>query len=69
MTMADADIRMGNQEMHEKIEAAHRQAADARARARACSDQRMQEEWTQVATMWEELASEYRELQKARAQT
>ncbi|MGH6888082.1 MAG: hypothetical protein ACREHF_02610 [Rhizomicrobium sp.] len=52
--------------MHEKIELALRQAAEARDTSFECIDQRMKDEWVMVAEMWEELANEYRALQKVR---
>ncbi|HEY3777757.1 MAG TPA: hypothetical protein VGL35_06840 [Rhizomicrobium sp.] len=53
--------------MREKIDSADRQAAEARKKALECTDDRMKDEWAKVARMWEELANEYREVQKARA--
>lgn len=50
--------------MREKIESASRQAAEARNRGLECADQHMKEEWAKVARMWEELANEYRQLEK-----
>lgn len=50
--------------MREKIDWAHRQAAVARKKAREAAEQRMKDEWAQVALMWEELADAYRSLQE-----
>lgn len=55
--------------MSEKIEAASRLAEEARKKALECADQREKGAWTKIASMWDELAREYRELQRAKALT
>jgi hypothetical protein len=51
--------------MQQKIEHAKRQAHEARESARRCSDKRVQDEWIRVASLWDELAEEYRRFQTA----
>jgi hypothetical protein len=54
--------------MRDKIESANRLAAAARKKSLECADQREKEAWTKIASMWDELAREYRDLQRARDQ-
>lgn len=56
----------GNPDVRDKLKSASRKAAEARARALETSDPRVKDEWGNVARMWEELANEYRELNKVR---
>lgn len=63
------DIAKGNADVRDRIESANRQAAEARKKALECADQHVKEQWMKVALMWEELARECREVEKARAQS
>jgi hypothetical protein len=49
--------------MREKIEAAKRNAKDARDRALLCREKAMQDEWFKVARLWDEVICEMEKLQ------
>ena len=55
--------------MRERIEAANRQAADARTRALECEDQGLKEQWMAVSLLWEQIANEYRKVERARSES